>query len=108
MRIGSTIMNIIRAIMRGELFLGKADRFFLHIIYLFFVVWMTIFVSLKIEQTMLTMEKNKEALESLKIYHAQKTAELAAYDRLSTIEEKLKSKGSRLGMPEKPATYIER
>ena len=75
MKTGRTIVNILKATMRGELLLSlKIDKIFMHIIYLFVVVWFTIYISLKIEQTLTRVERNSAVLEDLRIYHAQKTA----------------------------------
>lgn len=107
MKTGRTIVNILKATMRGELLLSlKIDKIFMHITYLFVVVWFTIYISLKIEQTLTRVERNSAVLEDLRIYHAQKTGELAGFDRISTIEKMLKDSGSKTGLPEKPATHI--
>lgn len=105
--IGKSVRNIFSASMKGELLLRmKFDRFFVHIVYIFILVWSIIYTSLKIDQTLLRMERNRTELEDLKIYHAQKTSELAGYNRLSTIDEMLKNSGSRVTVPEKPADRI--
>lgn len=102
-----SIYNIFLATLRGELlFRMKFDRFFIHILIIFFWVWVLIFSSLMIDKTLVRMEKNRVELENLKIYHAQKTSELAGYDRLSTIDEMLRKSGSKVTFPEKPANRI--
>lgn len=99
--------NIFSAIMKGELLLRmRFDRFFVHLLYIFALIWFMIYFSLKVDQTLVRMEKNRIELENLKIYHAQKTSELAGYDRLSTIETMLKASGSKVAIPEKPADRI--
>lgn len=106
--IRKSLGNIFTAIMRGELMLRlRVDRIFVHILYRFFIVWAMIFISLKMDQTMLRMESNRKRLEDLKIYHAQKTCELASYDRLSTVQEMLEKSGSKVNMPDKPADRIQ-
>ena len=95
------------ATLRGEVLLRlRFDRWFLHIIYFFVLCTLNIWITLEIEQTMLNEERNKERLEDLKIYHAQKTCELVSLDRLSTVEELLEKSGSRLTVPEKPADRL--
>ena len=99
--IRKSLGNIFTAIMRGELMLRlRVDRIFVHILYLFFIVWAMIFISLKMDQTMLRMESNRKRL-------AQKTCELASYDRLSTVQEMLEKSGSKVNMPDKPADRIQ-
>lgn len=108
-KVFSSIKNIFNATMRGELmFRLKIDKYFIHILYFLFVIWISIFINFKMEQTMLQVEKNRKVLEDLKIYHAQKVCELASYDRQSTVEEMLKASGSNIRMPEKPANKIKK
>ncbi len=103
-----TIINILKAIMRGTLLLSmRIDKIFIHIVYLFAVVWVSIYVSLKIEETLRVVEKNNGVLESLRIEHAQKTSELAGFDRVSTIHRMLEDAGSEVTFPEKPAAHID-
>ncbi len=93
--------------MKGELLLRmRFDRFFVHLLYFFVLIWFMIYFSLKVDQTLMRMEKNRIELENLKIYHAQKTSELAGYDRLSTIEKMLEESGSKVAIPQKPADRI--
>ncbi|MBO5194454.1 MAG: hypothetical protein J6B62_06125 [Bacteroidales bacterium] len=99
--------NIFSALMKGELLLRmRFDRFFVHLLYFFVLIWFMIYFSLKVDQTLMRMEKNRIELENLKIYHAQKTSELAGYDRLSTIEKMLEESGSKVAIPQKPADRI--
>ena len=103
-----TIINILKAIMRGTLLLSmRIDKIFIHIVYLFAVVWVSIYVSLKIEETLRVVEKNNGVLESLRIEHAQKTSERAGFDRVSTIHRMLEDAGSEVTFPEKPAAHID-
>ena len=100
--------NSFKATLRGEFLLRlRFDRWFLHIIYFFVLCTLNIWMTLKIEQTMLNEEKNKARLEELKIYHAQKTCELVSLDRLSTVEDLLEKNGPSLTVPERPAYRIE-
>lgn len=100
-----TIANIVKETMNGDILL-RLDRIFIHIVYLFAVVWLSIFISLKIEETLRTVEKNNTILEGLKIEHAQKTGKLAEFDRVSTVNSLLEKMGSDVTFPEKPATHI--
>lgn len=107
--IKQTTKNIVSATMKGEVLLRmRFDRFFVNVLYIFFLIWVMIFFSLKVDQTLVRMEKNRVELENLKIYHAQKTSELAGYNRLSTIEVMLTKSGSKVAIPEKPADRIKK
>lgn len=109
MKVIQSIRNILVAVLRGELLLRmKVDKVFLHIVYLLFIVWTTLFVNLKIEQTMLKVEKNRQEIETLKIYYAQKSCELAAFDRIGKVQEMLQKMGSEVTLPSKPAAVIEK
>lgn len=99
--------NSFMAILHGEFLLRlRIDRYFIHIFYFFVLCTLNIWMTLKIEQTMLQVENNKIKLEELKIYHAQKTCELVSLDRLSTIQKMLAERGSKLTVPDKPADRL--
>ena len=94
-RIWEVTKNGFVAILHGELLLRmRFDKYFPHIIYTFFLLWMMIWLSMKIENTMVKVEKNKTTLNDMKIYHAQKTVE---------VLEKI---GSDVELPVKPADRI--
>ncbi len=99
--------NIFKSIISGDILLRmRVDRLFPYIFYAFLLGWLTIWMSYSMEQTMITAEKNRKELETLKIYHAQKTCEYVGLDRISTIETMLEGKGSELKAPQKPAYKI--
>lgn len=101
------IRNSVGAILQGEFLIRlKFDRYFLHIIYLFFLAVVSIWIKLEIDQTMVRLEESKKELEDYKIYYSQKTCELVELDRLSTVEDMLEEKGSALTLPQKPADRI--
>ena len=107
MKVIQSIRNILVAVLRGELLLRmKVDKVFLHIVYLLFIVWTTLYVNLKIEQTMLKVEKNRKEIETLKIYHAQKSCELATYDRIGKVQDMLEKIGSNVTIPTRPAAVV--
>lgn len=104
---GRWLKNAFMATIKGELlFRMKVGNYFIHIIYTFFLFWISIYLSLKIEKTMTRVEENRKILEDVEIYHAQKTVELARLGRMSTIQRMLEADGSELGIPEKPAERI--
>ena len=105
--IGLWLKNAFLATIKGE-FLPRlhVNKYFIHIIYTFFLFWVSIWLSLKIEKTLTKVEENRKALQDVEIYHAQKTVELAGMGRMSKIEDMLREKGSALTIPEKPADKI--
>lgn len=105
--IGNAMIEVIRSIGRGDLILRmRVDKIFPYILYTFALAWASIWLSLKVEQTMLTVEKNKKIISELKIDHARKTYELARLKRLSTVEDMLIECGSDVKTPEKPADIL--
>ena len=105
--IGVWLKNAFMATLKGEFLLRlNVSKYFIHIIYTFFLFWISIYLSLKIEKTMTKVEENRKALEDMEIYHAQKTVELVRLGRMSTIQQMLEEQGSSLDIPEKPADRI--
>lgn len=100
-------MSWIRSIISGDILLRmRVDRLFPYILYAFALGWLSIWMSYRMEQTMVIVERNRKELENLRIYHAQKTCEYVGLDRISTIEMMLEEKGSEIKAPEKPADII--
>lgn len=105
--IGKGLVNAFLAILQGKLLLKlNATRYFIHILYTFFIFWISIWLSLKIEKTLTRVEDNREVLADMEIYHAQKTVELAGLSRMSKVQAMLEESGSKLTMPEKPADRL--
>ncbi len=105
--VGQWLKNAFLATVKGELLLRlHIGRYFIHIIYTFFLFWVSIWLSLKIEKTLTRVEDNRKELADLEIYHAQKTVELVSLNRMSRVQEMLEQKGSAVTMPEKPADRI--
>ncbi len=104
-----TIKNFLKSIISGNILITLGvDRLFPYILYAFLLGWLSIWMSYKMEQTMTLAEKSSRELETLKIYHAQKTCEYVGLDRISTVEMMLKEKGSEVKAPEKPADIIKK
>ena len=100
-------LRLLKALINGDMLLRlRAERLLPYILYFCILGWFSILISYKSEQTMTQVEKNKAELESLKIYHAQKTCEFVGLDRLSTIEQLLIDNHSEVKAPEKPANII--
>ena len=108
-KIGAATIETIKAIGYGDILLRlRVDKLLPFILYAFFLAMVSIFMSYKAEQTMLRMERNKADLETLRIYHGQKTCDIVSLDRLSTIETMLEELGSDLKPPQKPADKLVR
>ena len=102
-----TFSTISNALFSGELLiLLGVDKYLPHILVLFALGWVNIFMNYKIEQAMAEVEKNKVTLENYRIYHAQKTYQFVKMGRISTVEDMLEQKGSELSAPVKPAETI--
>ena len=107
--IGSSAKSWLRSVISGDILLRmRVDRLFPYILYAFVLGWLSIWMSYKREQTMSIAERNRKELETMKIYHAQKTCEYVGLDRISTIERMLEEKGSDVKAPEKPADVIKK
>ena len=103
----SSLKSIVKSIISGDILLRlRVDKLFPYILYAFALGWISIFLSYKMEQTLTIVEKNKAELETMRIYHAQKTCEYVGLDRISTIEDMLRNAGSDVKAPEKPANTI--
>ena len=101
------VRNILRALRKGEFLLSiGAHKYYLHIIYLFILAWISILVNLKVDKTLTRVEENKVDLRDLEIYHAEKEADLVKLHSASTTQKNLRRLGSDVTMPEKPATKI--
>lgn len=102
-----TLSTISNALFSGELLiLLGVDKYLPHILVLFALGWVNIFMNYKIEQAMAEVEKNKVTLENYRIYHAQKTYQFVKMGRISTVEDMLEQGGSQLTAPSKPAETI--
>lgn len=108
-QIGATLRNALKAILRGELLLHlNVGKYFVHIIYTFFVFALIIWVSLKIEGTMAQVEQNKKTIRELEILNAEKNFQVVSLSRRSNVEERLRQMGSTVTEASKPATIIKK
>ena len=71
-------------------------------------MWVTIMLSLQVDQTLTRAGQNKAALEELRIHHAEKEAALVKLRSASATEKRLREKGSLLTLPTEPPTKIEK
>lgn len=106
-KIWQTILNSLNAILHGEFLLRiRIDKYFIHILYSFLLLWLSILLDIRVEKTMVEVEDNKKILNDIKIYHAHKTVEIVSLNRISTVQQMLEEKGSNVTLPEKPASII--
>ena len=104
-----SVVKVLKSIISGDILLVMGvHRLFPYILYTFALACLSIWMSYRMEQTMSIAERNRKELETMKIYHAQKTCEYVGLDRISTIERMLEEKGSDVKAPEKPADIIKR
>ncbi len=105
----SKISRIIRTIGRGEvLFTLKCDKFFPHILYGFFLIFLVLLLNLMIEKTLVEVEENRQELYDLKVSLTHKSTELIGLEKLSSVQELLEKSGSDLTIPDEPAVYIKK
>lgn len=107
MNAGATLRNALEAIVRGD-FLKKlkVDHYFLHVTYVLFLFALAIWFSLLIDRRLNVEVKNDEVLAEQKAVMTVQEFELAEFTRRTEVEAKLKSMGSKLGEPKKPAIRL--
>ena len=107
-KIGMALSEARKSISRGDMVLRmRFDKWFPYILHLFLLGCISIWMSYKIEQTILKMEKNKILIEDLQIDNTKKTFELVELSRISTVEAMLEKYGSKVKSPEKPADTLD-
>ena len=108
-RVGKSIGNFWRTLTKGELLLSiGAHKYYMHVLYIFVLAWISILLSLKVDRTLTRMEENREQLRNLEIYHAEKEAELVRLHSASTTAKRLRQLGSPVALPEQPAVKIDK
>lgn len=105
--LGKVLGSSLKAILRGEFLLRlNVGRYFVHIVYTFFLMAMVIWISLAIDTTMLKVEKNKAEITELTIARDQKTYDLVKLTGRSSVRKILENMGSAVTEPSKPATVL--
>lgn len=105
--IGTFLKNSFIAILEGEFLLRlNVGRYFIHIVYTFFLFALVIWISLMIDNTQSKVEKNKRTLQELEIVHSQKTYEIVSLSRRSTVNAMLQEMGSEVQEAQQPATRL--
>ena len=108
-KIWTFIKNSFKAVLKGEfLFRLNTQNYFIHIVYTFFLFALIIWMSLKIDNAMLRVEKNNREIEELEIVNSQKTFELVQVSKRSAVKDRLKKMKSTVTENEKPAYKIDK
>ena len=105
--LGRGLGNSLKAMLRGEFLLRlNVGKYFVHIVYVFFLFAMVIWISLMIENTMTKVERSKAVLQEMEIVHTQKVFDLVSLSKRSSVRQLLEEKGSKLTEPTEPATLL--
>ena len=105
--VGVFLKNSLLAIVRGQFLMRlRIDEYFIHIVYVFFLMAMLILISLGVENSLNKVEENKQTLKELRIIWSDKTFEMAGVSSRSEVERKLSEMGSKLGEPDRSATVL--
>lgn len=103
------LKNSLLAILRGKFLLKlNLDRYFVHILYTFFMFAVVIWVSLKIDDSMAKVEKNNRQIEELRIANRQKEFEIVRLSKRSAVKANLKKMHSDVHENDKPAYRLEK
>ena len=109
MSVWKSFRNILRALRNGEFLLRiRADKYYMHIMYLFVLMWMTILLSLQVDKTLSKAGDNQAAIDQLRIHYAEREAALVKLHSASAAEARLKQLGVDLSLPQEPATVIKK
>ena len=104
----SFLGNSGRAILKGEFLLRLGiGKYFGHILYVFFLLALTIWLSLMMDSTMNKVEQRKAIINDLEIKYTMKKFELEKVNDRRVIDENLKKLGSELEEPDSPIYKIQ-
>ena len=107
--VGRLLKESVKAILHGQFLLRlNIGRYFIHIVWTFFLFGMLIWFSLGVDSTLAKVEKNQAAIQELEIEHSNLEFELRTLNRRAALEEMLKEAGSKVTEPQKPATVLKK
>ena len=107
--VGRLQKESIKAILHGQFLLRlNIGRYFIHIVWTFFLFGMLIWFSLGVDSTLAKVEKNQAAIKELEIEHSNLEFELRTLNRRAALEDLLKESGSKVTEPQKPATVLKK
>ena len=99
--------NSFVAVLKAELLMRtKVDKYLIHVLYHYFLIVLTIWISLRTEATMAKVEQNNKAITELEIYRSQMIYDLTAAEKRSAVEKRLGEMGSEVKSAKKPATVL--
>ena len=105
----TTFRNLMRALRNGEFLLRiRADKYYMHIMYLFLLMWVTILLSLQVDKTLTKAGDNQVAIDQLRIHYAEKEAPLVKRRGAPPAKARLKELGVAPIRPQEPATIIKK
>lgn len=101
------LKKFIQNILHIRLFVSFGiDKYFMHILYTFFLAGLIIWLSLMIDSTLTKVQQGKKTIHDLEIMYSGMVFNLASAQRRSTVEANLESLGSKVTEPQEPATVI--
>ncbi|MCR5560677.1 MAG: hypothetical protein K6F58_02550 [Bacteroidales bacterium] len=107
--IGVFLKNSFLAIIRGQFLMRlRVDKYFIHIVYAFFLMAMLILISLGVEGSLNRVEENKRTLKELQTIWSDRTFEAAGRSSRASVELRLKEMGSKVGEPTRSATVLKK
>ena len=107
--LGQLLKNAVKAIFKGELLLRlNIGQYFIHVIWMFFLIAMFIWFNLGVDTTLAKVERNKATLKELETQNSSLEFRMKSINRRSTLEEMLKDMGSQLQEPENAATKLKK
>jgi len=107
--VGRLLKESLKAILHGQFLLRlNIGRYFIHIVWTFFLFGMLIWFSLGVDSTLAKVEKNQAAIKELEIEHSNLEFELRTLNRRAALEDLLKESGSKVTEPQKPATVLKK
>lgn len=91
----------------GEILMTmKFDKYFIHIIFAFFLILGCMLLGYKIEQTFVKAESNKATIDELKIKNAELIYKIEQQHRMTKILDELQEEGSEVSLPTEPPVII--
>lgn len=108
MNIATFIKNSIVAIFKGEFILRLGiGKYFFHIVYVFLLLSLTIWLSLMMDSSMNKVENNKAEIHKLETIYTMRKYELEQCNDRRIVRERLEALGSTLAEPSVPANRLE-
>lgn len=101
--------GFIRSLFTGEILMSmKADKYFVHIIYTFFLILGCLLLGYRIEQTFVKAERNKATIDELKIRNAELIYKVEQQHRMTKLLDELHAEGSDVSLPTEPPVILKK